>query len=153
MASPLTHSRPGRPDARRARSGSRFSARTRQPSARRRSATAPPTPPVAPITSAVLASLLVCTGSLLSLLRQKMGLSGPQQNCRILWSRYSAAHAWTERLGPLPKPSRRLGGRHAVRGGQAAWPHPADTGAAYREPGTAPGLAALPAQPARPAAH
>src|SRR5205814_1320886 len=51
------------PEAARAASGLRFSARTRQPSASRRSATAPPTPPVAPITSAVLvviAHLLAC---------------------------------------------------------------------------------------------
>src|SRR5258707_1049537 len=45
MASPFTHSRPGRPDVFRAASGSRCSARTRQPPASRRSATAPPTPP------------------------------------------------------------------------------------------------------------
>src|SRR4051794_16160700 len=51
MASPRTQSRPGR--TLRAASGLRFSARTCQPSATRRSATAPPTPPVAPITSAV----------------------------------------------------------------------------------------------------
>src|SRR5437879_2551624 len=52
MASPLTHSRPSRPEVRRAVSGSRCSARTRQPPASNRSATAPPIPPVAPITSA-----------------------------------------------------------------------------------------------------
>ena len=70
-----------------AASGLRFIARTRQPSAIRRSATAPPTPPVAPITSASRAPCLVMTIS--PLFAPQMRPERPQQNCRKSWISYS----------------------------------------------------------------